>query len=136
MKFARLLTWLLALSPLLAGCTYTLDRELGAGYVLSNWGPGDVLFKDTPTHGEEMVLLGGIVSYGVDEQFILVHRRITQEVLQGFSDHYPAEILLGGDSVQYWIINKRTDARVGPLNGEAFRKQRLQMGVAPELTMH
>ena len=55
MKFARLLVLLLAVSPLLAGCTDTLDRALGAGFVLSNWGPGDVLYRDTPAHGSQEV---------------------------------------------------------------------------------
>lgn len=136
MKFALLLVLLLAVSPLLAGCTDTLDRELGGGYVLSNWGPGDVLYQDSPTHGSQEVLVGGIVHYGVDEDFILVQRQLTPEVLRGFNDHSPAELMQGGDSVQYWIIKKRTAARVGPLDGEAFKQQRQQLEEAKKLTMH
>ena len=136
MKFARLLALLLASSPLLAGCADTLDRALGAGYVLSNWGPGDVLYRDRDGHGSQEVLVGGIVRYGADERFILVHRQLTPEVLRRFSDHSRDEMMDGGDSVQYWIIDKHTAARVGPLNWAAFQQQRQRLGVSKELTMH
>ena len=80
--------------------------------------------------------MGGIVHYGADEHFILVQRQLTPEVLRAFNDHSPAELMQGGDSLQYWIIGKHTAARVGPLDWDSFQQQRQQLGVAKELTMH
>ncbi len=96
---------------LLTGCDPD-ERNLGNNYVLTGYGITTVIDKKIPesiTIYKE-VLLGEIVDYDFDDKFNVIYRVVSQKVKEHFSDNYLSEIFRGGDSTQFWIIQKNNDA--------------------------
>lgn len=102
----RFYLFLLLLIITLVGCTLDHDRNLGNGYFLTGYGITTEIYKKVNEKEDDEVLLGEIVDYSFDDHFILVYREVSQKVRDHFSDHSYSEIMRGGETNQYWIIEK------------------------------
>src|SRR5665647_1614327 len=98
-RYNRFYFFLLIIS--LAGCTEDIDRNLGNGYFLTEYGVTTVIFKHYKGGGDDQILLGEIVDYKFDDNFILVYREVSEKVKEHFNDHSYSEIMRGGDTTQY-----------------------------------
>lgn len=132
-KIKLLYFYLLIIS--LAGCTEDIDRNLGNGYFLTGYGVTTVIFKHYKGGGDDQILLGEIVDYSFDDRFILVYRKVSDKVINYFNDHPYSEIMRGGDSIQYWIIQKQIDSTLGPFHKEEYLLKRSKLKVPNSLQL-
>ena len=114
-------------------CTETLDRNLGSNYLLTGYGVTTEIFKHYDGGGDDEILLGEIVDYSYNDNYILVYRVISDKVMQQFGDHSYTEIMRGGDSIQYWIIVKQNDKMIGPLNRNEYLLKRKELNIPNSL---
>lgn len=85
-------------------------------------------------HGNESVsedvILGEIVDYDVDPDFIVVHRLVTEKARLLF-DESPLWKKQLRDLDQYWIIEKKYDGIHGPLSKAEYMLKRKELNISP-----
>ncbi len=113
----------------LISCTETLDRDLGNSYFLTGYGITTEIYKKISDKEDKKVLLGEIVEYTFNDNFILIYRVISEKVKNHFNDHSYSEIMRGGDTIQYWIIQKQKDNVIGPLRKEEYHLKRNELKI-------
>jgi hypothetical protein len=104
----------------ICNCSLDYDRNLGDGYFINGYGVTTVIYKKINNKEDDEILLGEIVEYKFNSNFILIYRVVTKEVKKFNNDHYLSEIMRGGDSIQYWIINKKKNIIIGPLRKNEY----------------
>ncbi len=114
-------------------CSNIEDRDLGDGYFLTGYGITTTIYKNKTAKEDSIILLGEIDKYKFDDTYILVHRSVSEQVIRHFNNFTRPEILRGGDSSQYWIINKVSDSMIGPLNIEGYRYTRSQLHIENDI---
>ncbi len=127
--------FILQLIFFLGGCTETLDRNLGGNYLLTGYGINTEILKHYDGGGDDEILLGEIVDYSYNDNYILVYREISDKVMQQFGDHSNSEIMRGGDSIQYWIIEKQNDNLIGPLKRNEYLLKRKELNIPNSLQL-
>ncbi len=121
--------YLLLLITAIVSCTENPERNLGSGYVLTGFGITTEIYKKVSDKEDKEVLLGEIVDYSFNDNFILVHREVSQKVKEHFNDHAYSEIMRGGDATQYWIIQKQKDSVIGPLHKNEYLLKRSELDI-------
>jgi hypothetical protein len=116
----------------LFSCKEEISKQtLGADYYLMGNKENPASIKVVHSIGDnfEDVILGEIVDYDTDPDFILIHRKITDKAKALFEDHKLwQQQLVGMD--QYWIIEKRFDGITGPLNFQEYLVKRKQLQIS------
>ena len=123
---------------LLTGCTYDYERNLGGDYVITGYEKTTVISKEIPGRVTEYkeVLLGEIVDCDFDRDFIIVYREVSEEARMFWGDHPYSEIFRGGDSTQFWIIQKNSDVIYGPLNKNEYLDKRNELRISDNIKLH
>ncbi len=130
----QLLRFLMVALPmlLLLSCETMTKYNLGNGYFL-------IADKETPAnskvaHGKEDnfedVILGEILDYDIDNDFILIHRKVTDQARSIFEESNLWKKQLG-EPDQYWIIEKKYDGIHGPMNLKEYEIKRKELGISP-----
>ena len=132
----RLLLTIKILIVLLVGCDLESAFKLGSGYYLFGEKPNTSIVKELSGHSGvyDEILVGTIIEYGYDDEFIIAKRNINDGAIIYFNDHPLWEKQLGnGDTIQYWIIDKRVDSLFGPFNLEEFSLKCTNLKINPDL---
>ena len=79
--------------------------------------------------------MGEIVDYCFNEDFIFIYRKISDEVKNHFNDHPFTEIMRGGDTLQYWTIQKKKDIIIGPLQKNDYYLKRIELNIPKNLQL-
>jgi hypothetical protein len=82
------------------------------------------------------IILGEIVDYDFDKNFIIVLRNASEKAELYFGDHPLWSQQHGKDSIQYWIIDKNKRVVYGPLMESEFSLKRKELGVSKELKVN
>jgi hypothetical protein len=112
-------------------CEYRNDgntESLGRGYsIFISSHNNDILGK------KNVLLVRGITDYASNDSFITVFRNVNQMSYSLDSTDLRWEKQNLGDSLEFWIINKKNDSLYGPLNRKEFDdlKNRLKFLSAP-----
>ena len=101
-------------------CTLDKDRNLGNGYFLTGYGVNTVIYKKISKKEDKEILLGEIVDYKFDNNFILIFRKVSDDIKEFLNDRSNFEIMRGGDTIQYWIIDKKRNIIIGPLHKDVY----------------
>jgi len=131
----RFFLFFLLLVTVVNSCSLDKERNLGDGYFLAGYGTSTVIYKRISEKEDKEILLGEIVNCQFDDNFILIYRKVSEEVIEHFNDHPLSEIMRGGDSLQYWIIEKTKNSVYGPFNLDEFDVQRITNKVPNELIL-
>jgi Protein of unknown function (DUF3997) len=103
---------------LLEKCGYRNDgniESLGSGYsIYISSHSKDILGK------KDILLVSGIKDYAIDDSFITAFRNLNQISHSLDSTDLKWEKQNLGDSLEFWIINKKNDSLYGPLNRSEF----------------
>ena len=116
-------------------CEYRNDgntESLGSGYsIYISSHSKDILGK------KNIVLVTGIKDYASDDSFITVFRNVNQMSYSLDSTDLEWKNQNLGDSLEFWIINKKKDSLYGPLNRSEFDdlKNRIKFSSALELNV-
>jgi hypothetical protein len=116
----------------LFGCKEEISKlSLGADYYLMGYKENPASIKLVHSIGDnfEDVVLGEIVDYNSDQYFILIHRKITDKAKAIFEEHKLWQKQSQGVD-QYWIIEKKFDGIIGPLNYQEYLAKRKQLQVS------
>jgi len=102
------------------GCTLDKERNLGDGYFITGYGASTEIYKKVSKKEDKEILLGEIVDYSFNDNFILIYRKISEDVKEFLNDRSRYEIMRGGDTIQYWIIDKKKNIIIGPLHKDVY----------------
>ena len=115
----------------LASCSEPYKKPLGNDYYLM--GNKDDSASLKLVHGEnggyDDIVLGQIVDHDENDQFILLHRKVTEKARALFEDH-PLWQKQARLTDQYWIIEKKFDGINGPLSYQEYLTRRKQLEVS------
>ncbi len=134
----KIIRFYLSLSLIMTGtfgCSLDYDRNLGDGYFINGYGVTTVIYKKVDPKQDDEILLGEIVDYSFDDNFILIYREVTKEVKAFFNDHSRYEIMRGGDTIQYWIINKKKNIIIGPLHKDVYLLKCKELSVSNNIQL-
>lgn len=115
----------------LLSCEKEDKQNLGSGYYL-------VTDVDKPgyskiIHGTneifDDVILGEIIDFDLDADYIVIHRSVTEKARLLF-DESPLWKKQLRDIDQYWIIEKKYDGIHGPLNLTEYLQKRKELGIS------
>ena len=115
----------------IVGCHDPVKKPLGADYYLMGLKDDSVSIK--LVHGVndrfDDIVLGEIVDFDADNDFILVHRKASERARILFEEN-PLWIKQISPKDQYWIVEKRYDGVTGPLTKEEYLVKRKQLQIS------
>lgn len=123
----------IAMLFMLSGCTLGElegERDLGGRYYLLGYGSRSTISRQHSDKSSlyDDVLMGEIVDYDFDDNFIIAFRLASKEAsLYGGGELWDKQ--RGIDSFQYWII-KKGDTAIGPLSKLGFQRKRVELGLS------
>ena len=119
---------------LLEKCGYRNDgniESLGSGYSINiSSHRKDILGK------KDILLVSGIKDYAIDDSFITVFRNVNQMSHSLDSTDLKWEKQNLGDSLEFWIINKKNDSLYGPLNRSEFDDLKNRFKLSSDLKLN
>ncbi len=131
MKNILYLSLSLLLIATIVGCHDPVKKPLGADYYLMGLKDDSASIK--LVHGVndrfDDIVLGEIVDFDADNDFILVHRKASEKARTLFEEN-PLWIKQISPKDQYWIVEKRYDGVTGPLTKEEYLVKRKQLQIS------
>ena len=131
MKYLLRYCLLIIIVATLASCHDPYKKTLGSDYYLMGLMDDSASIKlvhGINDHFDDIVL-GQIIDFDADGEFILVHRKVNDRARTIFEEN-PLWIKQVSPTDQYWIIEKRYDGVTGPLNKEEYFVKRKQLQIS------
>lgn len=117
----------------LSGCGEE-EHSLGSGYYIIGSGPNTAVVKKDSRYTYDGVILGQIVKYSFDKDFIVVFRNASKEAEVFFGSDDSLWIGQRGiDSLQYWIVEKEGNNVFGPLSKPEYSGKMRELSVPEKL---
>ena len=122
---------LIVFVAVLASCHDPYKKPLGSDYYFMGLADDSASIK--LVHGIndrfDDIVLGQIVDFDADGEFILIHRKVSDRARAIFEEN-PLWIKHASPTDQYWIIEKRYDGVTGPLSKEEYLIKRKQLQIS------
>lgn len=111
-------TFLIFLVAILSSCNFEREINLGNDYFLFGNGANTTISKKVPDKVGvyDDIIMGEIIEYTYDDNYILVYREVTEKCQVFFNNHELWTEKNNTPKKQFWVINKVNEKVFGPLN--------------------
>ena len=117
------------------GCNFEREVSLGDNYFLCGDGANTSISKKVPDKVGvyDDIVIGEIVSYSFDDNYIVIYRDVSEESKVFFHEHDLWTEKNNLPKYQFWVINKSSDEVFGPLNFfeylELKKKEKIKISI-------
>jgi Protein of unknown function (DUF3997) len=120
-----------------SGCRFPISNiPLGDGYVLLREDQKNRMLLKSISKDESFstVIPGNVIEYDYDESFIVIFREASKYSFNHLSNKALWE-KCAGEYYQFWIVEKATGKKYGPLNLEKYLTKRKELTLSEKLKL-